>query len=255
MRDNDKYIIKHWKKLAVYLLIIGIVLLFSLINGLYASFIPTVILIAIALTFYFYKKKSVKNSLQKYFQYETPEFLIDYYDKIYKMRKMRDKDAWLVYNKALAYCYYGEFDIASSIMTTVDWNNRVPYIQSLELSIRALIHYLKHDNYKEGLRLSIIMQKLGDFSANVPGSTKARDFFEIYIQIGELLSGNIRENTIEGLEMKFENSPFYPKVLIAWGLANTYKKLSMNDKMEGMLNYCKKLVPYCKPLCTLCDIS
>ncbi|NOU93229.1 hypothetical protein GC093_08345 [Paenibacillus sp. LMG 31456] len=89
---------------------------------------------------------------------------------------------------------------------------------------------------------------MGELASNVPGSEKSKEAYETYVEIGELLSGNIKEEVIGVLESKFLSSPLYPKILIAWCLANTYSRLDLMEKSSEKLNYCKEIVPYCKPL-------
>jgi hypothetical protein len=146
------------------------------------------------------------------------------------------------------YCYYGEFEKAIELLSKIEWNDKIPYLQSLELTIRVLICYLKNNDYMEGLRLSAVAQRLGEVTGNYPGVSKSSDFFDTYIQIGELLTGNYTDNAIDKLEERFKKSPLFPKVLIAWCLSNVYTKMNMEEKAIIMKDYCKKIVPHCKPL-------
>lgn len=252
MKANNDYINKYWKKIilsfafAIFLFIGGIV------TKNYDVFAVFGIAFILAIANLIFQKRRFKGVLNNHFKNESPDQLINYYDKMFKKTKVEDKDAFLAYNKALVYCYYGVFEKAIELIDKIDWDKRVPYIQSLELSIRALINYIKPEDYKEGLRLSLLSKELGHFSNKVIGSDKSKEFYEAYVHMGELLSGNTNDTLIiRNLEEQFQSTAFYPKALIAWCLANTYNKLGMHEKSKEMMDYCKQTVPYCKPLITL----
>lgn len=247
MKINDNYFSKNLSKIRKYLIILAILLAGCSLAGLSSVFMPVALIVIAAIVFVIFLKPKIRNDLQTYFKYPTSERLLAYYDRMFSIRSVEDNEVWLAYNKALVCSYYGEFEKALEFLKKIKWDNKIPYIQSLEISIRALINYLKPEDYQEGLRLSIVAQNMGQMSSKIPGSEKSKEFYQAYIEIGELLSGNVNEDIIRSLESKFDSSPFYPKVLIAWCLSNIYKKLDLTEKAEMMRNYCISKVPHCLP--------
>lgn len=255
MNKNNLYFLNVWSKIIISAIPMVLILFFGLFmseSRTTFSFNLVAIISAMVLAFLCRKMvmKKQKNDVDRYFKNETSEQLLNYFDNIYKKRnsKMPDKDAALAYTKSVICCYYGEFDKAKGFMQEVNWEKRSPNIQSLELSLRALICYLETQNYREGLRLSIISQQLGAVSNKVPGSEKSQKFYETYIQIGEILNGDIDNSVINDLEQEFDDSPILIKLLIGFSLSKAYNQINMPEKATEKLDYCKKAAPYCVPL-------
>ena len=199
--------------------------------------------------------KDKKNDIKKpddivleFMKNESPNLLLEYFDKIFNNNKIKDGDILLQYNKALILSYYGDFEKAESAMSSVDWEGKEPFIQSLDLLIKALINYLKPGDYEEGLRQAYANQKLASMSKKVPGGTQSIINCEIYIDIGNLLTESSQEDALKSLESKFDKVQYFPKALIAWCLAKVYLKQGLVEKANEKLNFCKEIVPHCKPL-------
>ena len=92
------------------------------------------------------------------------------------------------------------------------------------------------------------MQKLGNISADELAVNQTKEFYDTYIEIGELLTGNVKEDLLQSLEVKFNGTRFFLKLLIAWCLAKTYLSLDDKDKSDKYIAYCIDSAPYCKPL-------
>jgi len=92
------------------------------------------------------------------------------------------------------------------------------------------------------------MKKLGDISINVPVAKQTKESYDTYIQIGELLTGNVKEDLLQSLEIEFDNAKFFPKLLIAWCLSKIYMDIGVKDKSDKYKDYCAGNAPYCKPL-------
>lgn len=243
-----------WTKTLIIVIPITVLISFDIYRNIgKGDFISALIPIAALILWLFFRKKlksNFNNDIEKYFLNETPEQLLNYYDNIYKRNKIKiaDSDVSLNYIKSVICCYYGEFDKCREIIEEIDWEKRSPYIQSLELSVGALLCYLQSQNYKEGRRLSIISEQLGNMSDKVPGSQKTKSLYEVYVQIGEALNGNLDDKIIDNLEQQFNKSPILVKLLIGWGLSKAYDQLNMQEKSKEKLEYCRKAAPYCKPL-------
>lgn len=248
MRKNNEYILDQWKKLYPYGIIFILAILVTVISGNLLYSIPTLLFLFYASYFLKRNRQKVRGDLARYFQYNSPIPLIEYYSKSFTQSNIQDKEVWLAYNKALVLCYYGRFAEAIQSLNDINWEQKVPYIQSLEISIKILIEYLKPGDYKEGLRLSYIIQRLGEITVDIPGSKETKDFYETYIEIGELLNGNIKDATIKSLEEKFERTQFYPRLLIAWCLAKVYKEIGNTELSSQKIKYVKSAIPFCQPL-------
>ncbi|MDD7795551.1 hypothetical protein [Clostridium sp. 'White wine YQ'] len=254
MEKNKLYFSKVWIKSLLILIPIVCILSFGIIknitNGNAQGGILIIIIIVISVVLIYFIRNKGKENISKRFQNETSAELLQYYDKIYSnlAPTLKDKDAMLIYSKCVVCCYYGEFDKVEQMLNEINWSFRISYIQSLEISIKALICYLQTENYNEGIRLSILSKQLGSVSDNVPGGNKTQNFYETYIQIGELLNGSIDNNIIESLEGKYKESPILIKPLIAYCLSKTYMKMNMKEKAGEKIQYCKQVMPNCKPL-------
>lgn len=220
---------------------------FAIVEENYIWLLPNVFVV-IYVYFTLKKRKEVKIDLGDYFKKDSPEPLLECYSKIFSTSKIYDGDAWLAYNKSLVLCYYGEFEKAKSFMEAIDWSNRPPHIKLLDFTIEALIDYIKPENYNCGLNLSIKMKELGDISKYVHNAKQNKEFCDTYVEIGELLTGNIKKDFMQSLELRFMYAQFFPKLLIAWCLAKVYLKLGDKYKSNQYIDYCISNAPYCKPL-------
>jgi hypothetical protein len=172
---------------------------------------------------------------------------MQYYDRIYsKAFMLRDKDVIVCYIKANAYCYYGEYQEALNLLSTINWDEKIEYYQSLNQLTRALIEYLKKENIEDGLNHARRAKQLGEMSKKFPKATMAMEGYETYIQIGELMCGEYSEEKITNLERQF-STLVQNKLLIGWCLSNIYNKIGNIERAQFMHEYCINTAPYWKP--------
>ena len=245
MKVNDNYFEKVLKKKNKSLIFLGVIVILLVATGSYGGLIPVALIGLYGIYLFKIKPKKINKILQNGFKSKSPEILLDYYESIFKSTKTPDVDALLAYNKALVLSYFGDFDKAKIEMSKIDWESRIPYYQAINLSIMVLRNYLETNDYSEGLKLAKEMNRLGQMSTNIPGSKQAQEFCDTYIEIGELLTGNIQNSILDKLEEIFNNTQFSPKLLIAWCLGFTYNKKGMKEKSNQMLSFCKDVAPYC----------
>lgn len=254
MEKNNLYFLRMWLKTLIIVIPIICALTFgiykNIVEGNIQESILIIISIVVAIGFFYFKRNKSRKYINRGFQYETSRELLKYYDNIFSKQipNLSDQDAWLTYSKCVACCYYGEFDKAMQMLNGISWNTKSPYIQSLELSIKALVCYLQSKDYKEGLRLSMLAQQLGHVPNQVPGNKKTQSFYESYILVGELLNGNIESNIIVSLEGKYNESPMLVKLLIGYCLSKVYMKMNMTEKAEEKIQFFKQIAPHCRPL-------
>lgn len=243
MRNND-YFKELWKRNLTILILVAIILL--LIGIQKSSFlIPALSFLVI---FFVFSYRNVNKNIEGYFRNESPDKLINYYMKTINT-KTQDRDVMLCFCNSIVYCYYGYFDKAMESLKDINWNEKVPFLQAFEYLTKAQISYLRDKNFDEGLRLSLIAKQLSITSNKYPGVNTSNDSFDTYIQVGKLLLDHNDQYILSELEVKFKNTKFFiQKVFIAWCLSIVYLMNQMRDKSQEMNEYCKKSVPYCRPM-------
>jgi len=175
----------------------------------------------------------------KYFKEEQPDMLLQFTQR--GANGGSDSSVITVANLALAYVYYGMYDSAERQISIIDWEKKPNRLKSFERRYQAIVQYLKYQNFDYGAELAIESKKLGKHNLG-------KNSYNLIIQIGMLLNGNLDTNEISVLERKFKSNKYIVmKLLIAWALANTYMAQNQIDKSKQYLDYCKELAPYCYP--------
>ena len=243
MRNND-YFKELWKRnFSILIPAVIILVLIGTQKPTYVIFALLFLIISYAFSF-----KNVNRNIENYFRSESPDKLVNYYIKTINT-KTQDRDVMLFFSNSIVYCYYGDFDKAMELLKDIKWNEKVPFLQAFEYLAKAQISYLRDKNFNEGLRLSLIAQQLSLTSKKYPGINTSNEGFDTYIQVGKILLDHNDQYILNELEAKFKNTKFFiQKVFIAWCLSIVYMMNQMNDHAQEMNEYCKKAVPYCKPM-------
>lgn len=244
---ND-YIKKQWQRS----LLISIPLILIMINGLIINpEIRKVFIIAMLFTLFIllYNLKTASSNMKAYFKSTSADLFIDQYKHIFSKKKLftQDYEVWDCYFKSIIYCYYGCFDEASEVIGKINWNSKHSFLQSLEISINALIHYLRDGDYVEGLRLFRIAKTLRGENSGYLLSNADDEFVIICIDIGHLLTEEINLKAVENLEQKFKKVSIFQKILIAWCLSKVYKKMNRDKDSNDYIEYCRNTAPHCRP--------
>lgn len=197
--------------------------------------------------YYFIVQQQSVNVHFKFFHEPSPDRIISYYRKNYAaMRKFKDKDAHEAYSIALVHVYYGDFNVAEDLIEGIDWDERSFMMQSMHMSMKALLAFMRDKDYQEGLRLSLIAQSLAHQMPEDARTKLNEEFHSIYVDVGILLAEGPKESAIQHLESRFEHASFYVKLLIAGCLAKVYGVLGRTEDQKMMLDYCQETAPYCK---------
>ncbi|MGZ7440785.1 hypothetical protein [Paenibacillus sp. TH7-28] len=248
MKPNDKYLIKLWKPA----IIIGLLAIYSIFAS--GNFGIILIPVVVAIVFMVLKIRS-KNGVAKALQHEDPSRLIDTIVKPLKSSISQKKTAecLMAYNTAISHVLYGEYKQAEDVMSRVDWASKEPMFQSLDWSIKSLIH-LFTGNIHLGLSEARQARALATTSA-FPGAQKSIDTYEAYIQVGQILAGICHDEMIHSLEAKQQKLPLIPALLIAWGLINGYHERNELEKYRRMVEFCENNAPHCHPLRRLVSVN
>lgn len=191
---------------------------------------------------------SMHNKIATKMKAESPEPMVKYYDKLYNVFSVEDKDVLFAYFKATIYVLYGQFDQAETHMREVDWSSKQPWVLAFNSNIKALIEYLKPGDYNEGLTLSRIAMEQAQNSIGVPGVEEVVRSYRVYVSIGLILTDKTTPEIVKEVEALSENDTFTDRLVSAWALRSYYHKAGMNDKADEMLKYIKENAPYCAPL-------
>lgn len=255
MRSNNWYLLKYWLMSVLIFLFMTAALAVNVLQSEYTVALIILASFLITAIIYYLFRKEAYDAASKYYKEQSPDKLIEYARRRINPNLIAHGDAMLAFNVASAQCVFGQFDEALDTMGRVDWATKPPLLQAHDLLLKALAIYLQHGDYAEGLMLSKEAQELSRIPTGLPGSKQTREGLELYVEIGQILTGSSNQEIINKLERQFYKPSRIPKLLLAWALANAYKKAGLTEKTNVMLDYCKTNAPYCKPLHRLTSIT
>ena len=177
---------------------------------------------------------------------ETPEDLVEFYERTIRPSLIPDGDAMLANGIALGYALYAEFDAARRTLRGIDWERRVPLVRATGISVEALLCYLETGRYEMGLELARAGREMARVSKAFPGSRTSAAAFDSYVEIGEILCGDTSDEKVAGLERKQVVLPTVGKLLIAWGLAAAYDERGEHAKAESARKFIRDVAPHCR---------
>ncbi|MSP14394.1 MAG: hypothetical protein EXR62_15760 [Chloroflexi bacterium] len=181
---------------------------------------------------------------------ESPAGLVAYFERT--LAAFPDADAHIAYSTGIVYAYFGDFTQARVRLDTVDWERRPPFIKAAGLGLQALLAYLDTRDYRQGLELAQQARSLvADIPDEMPGREDAQAAYQAFVNIGEILSGQTRPETVAELESLLPRVPPLLKVFLAWGLATAYDRANRQKESELMLSLIKSMIPHSKALATL----
>jgi hypothetical protein len=238
--------------LSLLLLWIPIVLLgVLLLGGLIVSGPRGWTIIAITLVFVLGVRFYTINQVKKLLRQESPEKLVNYYRRSGKGAGISAESPLITATVAQTYALYGEFDQVRVQLASVNWSKCKPMIAAAEPLIQCFLCYFESRNFSEGLILARRARELGQVSSIFPGGSASNSTFDMYVEVGEVLTRNFSPTTVKHLERKLAKAPILIKPFIAWGLAVAYAQMGQSDKVESMRSLILSLAPYCRSLTTL----
>jgi len=160
-----------------------------------------------------------------------------------------DVDALRAHDKAVAWLFYGDVDTARRELGRITWENRPPLIRALATSLEAQLSLLCTGEQARGLALAREALAQGALSPLWPGAKQSRDHFELNIQLGEILTGEVTPAAIASLEQRLQQLA-YPasRLLCTWGLRVAYQRAGDTARAEQMRQLLHEQAPHCRPL-------
>ena len=240
-KQNNSLLLTTW----VVTVIVGFILIFLLVRMFQQGYYWAVFLVIgfiVAVIF------SYKVQINRLLQADSPQPLIDYYEKIYGRRPTPYNVTLLAFSKALSYTLYGFFDSARAEVEKIDWEQKPPIFQALKVCLQALWAYLENDDFQQGTVLAKEARRLAEVSSSFPGAGISLSSYDAIVEIGELLSGNTDPTIVTSLRERLRRLPILMKVFIAWGLRGFYDRSGDEKQAQEMHDLLTKLAPHCKGL-------
>ena len=240
-KQNDSFLLTNW----LVTVIAGAVLIFLLVRSFqqgnyWVVFLTIGFMLAVIFTY--------KVQINRLLHADSPQPLIDYYEKIYSRRPTHYDDTLLAFSKALSYTLYGRFDSARTEVEKTDWEQKPPIFQALKVCLQALWAYLEDHDFQQGTALAKEARRLAEVSSSLPGAGISLSSHDAIVEIGELLSGNMDPAIVTSLREKLQRLPILMKVFIAWGLERFYDRSGDEKQAQEMRDLLTKIAPHCKGL-------
>lgn len=256
MDANNSYFKKKFKKIhkdlykAIGLLLVVVIIsiLITVLSGSYRILLVEFFVCIFGLVMYrfIFNPNKINKLLSDGFQSSTPDLLVNAFEKMTIEGELsQDLEISMTYNKALVLSFYGQFDKAAIEMEKIDWEQMIPIYQSMKLSFEILRSFLEPSDDSERLVQIYKMRELESISPEYYAGKEHFDLVELYIEMDELLKGNIQDKFLKSLESKFTKAPFFIKLVIAWALGYSYNKIGSTYLAQSKIDYCKAVAPYC----------
>jgi hypothetical protein len=242
-KQNNTFLLKQW----LITLILSIILIFlsgRLIQQGYSWVVILVIVFMIAAALTTFGNLQINRLLQA----DSPQPLIDYYEKRFGRRSTPYDVALLAFSKALGYTLYGLFDSARAEVEKINWEQKPPIFQALKAYLQALWAYLENRDFQQGTILAKEARRLAEVSSSFPGVSRSLSSYDAIVEIGELLSDNTDPTIVTRLRERLRRLPILVKVFIAWGLEGFYNRSGDLKQAQEMHDLLTKLAPHCKGL-------
>lgn len=240
--NNNNHLFKLWFKPLFFLMILTV---FCYSTG---NFIILAIIVPLVIIFLFYIKIIVTNRIEKFYKIGSLDGILKYYDRTMNTGRVPEEDFLRSHAKSIAMSLFGDFKGAQKEMDGHDMTYKIPLYQAMQLNAITINNYLQKKDLVFSLELAKQAKALSKVSKLAPGGASAEMAYSTYIEIGEILNGNLNTELISKLENKFTTVPFLIKIQIAWGLGIAYLKLGRYEQLRKKENYLKENAPNCTPL-------
>ena len=252
MNRNTKYLLRIW---IVTLAVVGPMVAFLTVSAMIAlgptHWWPYTVLFTLPVLFVGAMRLNKwigDRRVRRLLRSESPEALVGLYAWTVWHALIPDADAIMAHGRAFSYILYGEFDAARSALRDIDWERRVPLICAQKHALGALLCYLEAGQYETGLEFARAAREMARVSPAFPGARMSADAYASYVEIGEILCGDITEEKIASLERKHRTLPTLSRLLIAWGLAAAYHKRGDHAKAESERRFIRDVAPHCRAI-------
>ena len=258
-RQNTAYILKIFLPWILFDIIVAAIILRSVLSSMQKNeilcFTTYFFILILGISVILWAEVSRRNRL---FQENSPDLLIASSSSPvgpHFLNRARERivsalvPVWKPYNtaqKAIYYCYYGQFDSARHELEKIQWDKFPPMVRADKAFVEALFAYLEKIDFMQGLELSREAVRLHQLSAFIPGKPIFYSKYTTLVEIGQALVGDSSEQLRKSLEKKARRSPLVSRLLIAWALEKTYRRMGEVQKAISVRAFLMKTAPYCK---------
>ncbi|MEO7861285.1 MAG: hypothetical protein ABIU05_12725 [Nitrospirales bacterium] len=242
-KQNNRFLLTQW----LITLVLGVILIFLLIRLIQLGYSWVVVLV-IAFMVVVVLSSFGNFQINRLLQADSPQPLINYYEKRFGRQSTPLNKIFLAFCKALCYTLYGLFDSARAEVEKIDWEQKPPIFQAQNVYLQALWAYLEKHDFQQGTILAKEARQLAEVSSAFPGASRSLSSYDAIVEIGELLSGNANPTLVARLREKLRRLPVLVKVFIAWGLERFYDHSGDVEQAQEMRDLLTKLAPHCKGL-------
>lgn len=196
-----------------------------------------------------------KNSLRTLLHQKSSEAAIAFSQQQFSKLKSPTTDSVRALVVGQIYAFYGDFDSVRIQIDSINWESRPPMQAAGRLLLQSLLQYFESRDYEKGLFLARQARELGEIPLIFPGARQAKNTFDTYVEIGEILTQTASQRTIGNLENRLLETFGLSEPFIAWGLAVAYAQSNQQAKSQVMRSLINSIAPYCKSLTTLPKLS
>jgi hypothetical protein len=258
-RQNTAYILKVFIPWILFDILVAAIILRSVLGSIQKNeiicFTTYFFILILGISVILWSEVSRRNRL---FQANSPDLLIassgspvgpHFLNRASKQIVSALVPVWKPYEtaqKATYYCYFGQFDSARQELEKIQWDKFPPMVRADKAFVEALFAYLEKKDFTQGLELSREAMRLHQLSEFIPGKPIFYSKYVTLVEIGQALNGDSSEQLRKSLEKKARRSPLVSRLLVAWALENTYRRMGEVQKAIAVRAFLMKTAPYCK---------
>jgi hypothetical protein len=152
---------------------------------------------------------------------------------------------WLA---GVLYAYYGEFACARAQLARLTVGQHPREYSAEALLLAALLDHLELQRHEEGYQRALEARERAVLPRGLPGSRTARQGYDAYVVVGELLRGNPAEDVLAAAEQLVATLPLQPQVLVLASLAYAYKTRGDAVRAQALRDQLAAKVPHARGL-------
>jgi hypothetical protein len=190
-------------------------------------------------------RRAQTRKIAKMLQLPQPDGMLDALAA--SVRKLPNGDVFMAANSATILAFYGRFEDAERVLSTVSRAAVPPIVQSQESAARAAIAFARGD-VSEGLDHSIAARAEAEMDVTVPGSATSTMALRTYRNLGMALAGRDSDATADELREAFTKLPLVGQIIAAWGLAVIHRRKGDVDQHLAMVRFVETRAPHFRPV-------
>lgn len=246
-KKNTLYLLNQWTPLTlVFILIVASCLASGFIGWAILGFV-----LLFNVIIHYRTINRSKTLLRTLLHQKSPEAAIAFYQQQFSKLKSPTTDSVRALVIGQIYAFYGEFDSVRIQIDSINWESRPPMQAAGRLLLQCLLEYFEFRDYEKGLALARQARELSKLPLIFPGARQAKNSFDTYVEIGEILTHTASQRSIKKLETKLIETVGLFEPFIGWGLAIAYAYSNQQVKSQVTRSLTNSIAPYCKSLKTL----